>query len=308
MNATSKPQSPLRTPASRMTFCDRYFAAVGAALTHQSDSYREYTLPPDVDKEMTDRPYYWMWVENTGQDVAPSTLRLAFTEAAEQRENPQIRTRALAEAGPYLTDLQRQYFVAPKAELVSLGSFRLDKIYASCDQRGRYAAVMPAGATDATNLVPWLMVNIRISHRCDVTEQFIRSYGLCLANGQRVEGFYSLIERIPMQRMNPALVTRKMTISVAEAMTVLQTVLTDQLAAKSHSWATSATERLAKDVAQIDTYYDSLRQELQEEDWKNVLLERVRKIRDIKARSEPRIELAITQIALVGLVENTAVR
>lgn len=304
MTTMARKQSPLRSPESRLAFCERYFSEVGAVTTHQSNNYREYTLPADVDKEMTDRPYYWLWMEKMGQEPQPSILRLAFTEEAEQLANTTIRERAIAAAGPSLSDIQRQYFVAPKSELVNLGSFRLDKIYASCEQRGRFATVMPAETTSPDQLVPWLLVNIRVSQRCDITEQSVRSFGICLVNGQRIEGFYKMIERIRMKPMHPSLVASKMSVSIRQALDTLHRTLTDQLVVMPHAWASAAQDRLNKDIIQIQTYYESLRQDFQSEDWDNVALERERKIRDVQARSKPRIELDVTQLALIGLLDH----
>lgn len=295
--------SPLRSKQSRFEFCQQYFNSVGAELQYHDDDYLEYKLPQDVDKEMTERPYYWIWVEKTGQEPKPSIMRLAFSDVAEARENKRIRDAAIEEAGPYLTDLQKQYFVAPKSEFVTLGSFRLDKIYASLDNRGKFASVMPANAYANTPLVPWLVVNLRVSYCSDITEQQLLSYGICLQNGQRIQNFYDMIRNIAMKPMNPSVVASRMKLDIREAIAELKSNLEMQMNGQPHRWALDAKNRLKRDIEQLNTYYDSLKPQLAEDQVDAVELERTRKLQDLMNRSTPRVEIETLQVALVGLIE-----
>lgn len=292
----------LRTSAERLDFCHQYFTAVGASPVLQADNYREYELPRDVDKEMTDRPYYWMWVENTQQVVAPSVLRLAFTEAALKRENERLRAEALAKAEAQgMNDIQRMYFRPPTAELVTLGSFRLDKLFASLDHRGQFACVMPKSATSTSNLVPWLMVNTLVSYRCDVVEQRFISIGICLKNAQIVERFYEMVQRIDMQPVLPSTITDAH--SIAEGWKKIRAHMEKMLMQESHHWATDAKHRLNQELLQLETYYRSILPDVPSSEHPLVEAEMTRKIRELTERTQPRIDIHCKQVAIVGLLE-----
>lgn len=316
MNPHARMQNPLRDVHARVHFCERYFECVGATAVHKADDYLEYVLPVEVDKEMVDRPYYWMWIEKTGQEPKSSVMRLAFSEEAETRENQRLRAEALEAAGPGLSDLQRQYFVAPKSELIGLGCYRLDKIYASLDSRGKFAAVMPKtvtppasmgnGAQQRLPLIPWILIQARLSYRCDNTQQELKSYGICLENGQVVKDFYKLLSRIEMQPMNPSWVQNRMQISIEDGFERIEQVLHRELTSADHTWAAEAQERCQEDLEQVELYYESLKHDTDAEEWARLVVERDRKMRDVSARTTPRVEIKVTNAALVGLIDKQA--
>ncbi|MCL6516177.1 YqhG family protein [Alicyclobacillus sp.] len=296
---------PLRSAAERLEFCDRYFTAVGAPIVHRSPGYREYQLPRDVDKELTDRPYYWMWVEKTGQEVPPTILRLAFDDAAAERENPRLREEALREAERRgLTDLQRRFFRAPVAERIHLGCFRLDKIYQSLDRRGRFACVMPRRMAEDAVRVPWLMLNLLVSFRCDMTEQEFWSVGVCLRTGQVIERFLHMLERIEMTVLpNPGDILSSAAISLEAALRRAVEHVERRLDRRPHDWANDATMRWQSELAQVRTYYRSILPDVAEEEHDLVAAEQARKEQELEARMRPRIEVELRQMALVVLAE-----
>lgn len=299
---------PLRNAAELLKFSDEYFNAVGAKTVCESDYYREFELPRDVDKELTDRPYYWLWVEKTNQEVPPTILRLAFTEDALQRENVRLKEEAEASLeGKNLTDIERMFFRPPTAELVTLGSFRLEKLYESLGQRGRFACIQPAGRQTG-RLVPWLMYNVQLSYRCDLVEQEIFSIGLCLTNGQIIEHFYDMIARLQMTAAEPEQLLHECQIPVDEAMRRIQRYLEQKELARSHEWAEAAMNRLEKELRQVQTYYRSILPDLPDEEKPLASAEQRRKEIELSERIGPTIEFTPKQIALVGLFEPKSAR
>lgn len=296
--------APLRTHEERERFFDAYFDSVGAITFSQSPNYREYELPRDVDKEMTDRPFYWMWVEKTGQPITPTRLRIAFTEDAVERENQRLRDEAFKRAEEEnRSEMERRFLRPPTAEYVTLGSFRLNKLYDSVDTRGRFACVR-IGTSPASRLVPWLVVNVLVSFRCDLVEQSYQSYGVCLDNRQVVEGFYDKIKNLTAHPADPNSLLAGSTASIADGLAMLKTRIESDLRKLPTDWASEAMQRLVHDTERLNTYYDSLIASQKPRD--EVMLieqERVKKMHEAKEKSEPRIELAMKQIALVGLPE-----
>jgi hypothetical protein len=293
--------SPLREPQERMWFCDAYFRAVGAACKYEADGYREYELPRDVDKELTDRPYYWMWVEQTGQDVPPTVLRCAFTEEAQARENERLRHEALQKLeASHPSEIERMFFRPPTAELVSLGSFRLDKIFLSLHRRGRFACVRDARSPESVH-IPWLLVNALISYRCDVLEQEWFSVGVCLVTGQTMGRFMRLLDSIPMEPATPAAILGHARIRPEAGLQTAREVIQDHAFSRPGDWAQDARDRLSEELRQIQLYYDSLMRDAPAEEQPLLRAERQRKMDEAASAMTPRIEVEAVQVALVGL-------
>lgn len=296
MNVTA-----LRTHNDRIEFCDAYFSAVGATCIRQTPEYREYELPREVDKELTDRPYYWMWVEQTDQEVPPTVLRLAFTDAALQRENHRLREEALAKHSHHeLSELDQMFLHPPVAELVTLGSFRLDRILSSVEARGRFGCA--AVKSRLGQAVPWLMVNALISYRCDSVEQTWHSLGVCLENGQVVPDFFTSIRRLPLESVDAAPLLAVARVDVETALDHAKAQLHRLVDKRPESWAQMAWTRLGQEQQQLKTYYTSLLPDLPVDEQVAIETEMETKIRQLQKRMAPRIEIDIRQLALVGLL------
>ncbi len=297
---------PLRDDDSRLKFCDDFFEAVDAKVVYQSDDYREYELPRDVDKELTDRPYYWMWVEKTGQQVLPTILRLAFSSEAVERENQRLRAAAIKEAMERgASELELRFLRPPMAEYVALGSFRLQKICESVERRGKFAAVGISSDHAQDRMVPWLMVNFLISSRCDLVSEEFLSLAVCLINGQVVQDFYRKIEHLPVSRMSAETCLKHAKLTLNGGFDCLYKHVERDLAQRPTDWALSAKQRMMSEVKQLNTYYDSIMPSLKEEERAVANREKVRKIEELTSRVSPRIEVAMTQAALIGLPERS---
>lgn len=293
---------PLRTKEERLLFCDSYFYAVGANKLFQSENYREFELPIEVDKELTNRPFYWMWVEHTGQPITPTILRLAFDDEALERENKRLLEEALKEReNRQLTDAERYFFHPPKAELLDLGSFRLDKIYSSIDLRGRFTSVIPSSSTIHTPLIPWIVMNGLFSYRCESNEQEWFSIGICLNNGQIIHDFFSSIEHIQMQHIEPEILLRQAEMPIEQGIETLKKHITMTAQKKPPQWAEAALERLNEEIAQIEMYYKSLLLDTPENEHVALCAESERKKRELIQRSSPQILIEWKQIGLFGL-------
>ncbi len=296
-------QHPLRTDEERLKFCDVYFDAVGAERTVERPMYREYVLPRDVDKELTDRPFYWLWVERTNQHVEPTTLRLAFSDEAKQREDARLveehQQMLAAQQQPTGYDI---LFRKPKqTERIDLGCFRLEKLFDSVRERGKTVSVCPAQAPEGAVHVPWMMLNGLIQQVTDSVSEEWFSVGICLANLQVEFNFYDKIAHIPMRGCAPSRVLGGAKHTAAEAVQRAKAALEKQIAQKDHHWAEEARERLMDDLAQLDTYYSSMRHEDDPERQAAMEREHQRKREQLIAKSTPRIAIQLSQIGIVGL-------
>jgi Bacterial protein YqhG of unknown function len=298
------PTAPLRTPAERLAFCDLYFQSVGAETTYSAPEYREYLLPLDVDKELTDRPFYWMWAEKTGQTIVPTILRLAFNEETQIRETARLREEALSKVNiNEMTPMERMFFRPPVPELVNLGSFRINKLHESLTVRGQFASVVPLNASENAKFVPWLVLNGLITYRCDSLEQSWFSVGICMLNGQCVHDFFENVQRIPMRSVPPQQLMSQAKLQLDVAVANLQKAVENIAENHPKEWADEATERLRKELQQVDTYYQSILPDIPPTEYLIVKTEHERKRIEMIERCTPRIDIEWTQCALVGLTE-----
>ncbi|EJY55938.1 hypothetical protein URH17368_1326 [Alicyclobacillus hesperidum URH17-3-68] len=294
---------PLRTSDERLAFCDRYFAAVGADVICKRPMYREFVLPIDVDKELTDRPFYWMWVEKTNQTVEPTTLRLAFDQEAKLREDEhlaQLHQQSLAQAQP-LSGLDILFRKPKQTELVDLGSFRLDKILESARRRGQTVCVTPYSEHPHTQLIPWLMTNGLTRYVTDSVSETWWSIGVCLLNLQIVESFYNKIAHLEMTGTSPQIIVGQAKHSLLEAADAVTTYLSRLVEQGDLAWAEEARLRLTDDLAQLDAYYRSIEADYPPEERDLLQREHVKKRQALIEKSTPRVEMEVAQIALIGL-------
>ncbi|RIV29147.1 hypothetical protein D2Q93_00800 [Alicyclobacillaceae bacterium I2511] len=293
--------APLRTTEELIKFCDHYFAACQARVLCTQSDYREYELPVDVDKELTDRPFFWAWIEQTGQTAPPTILRLAFTVEAAERENRRLRHQVEEQQ----VGMAHPTFIPiPKSELLTLGSFRLARIFASVEERGKYAKVKPKsehGKAMVTHLVPWLMINLLISYRSDFLRQEFVSYGICLENGQITDNFYDLIKNIPMETVSETELCLNATLSFTAANQIIRRRIEQYIHQLPHDWAITASQHWADEIVQIETYYQSLAPDKDVSELAMLESEKQYKLQQLEKRYRPHIEIEAKQIALIYL-------
>jgi len=296
---------PMRTAEERIQFCDSYFQAVSAELIYSAPEYREYKLPRDIDKELTDRPFFWMWAEKTNQTVEPTTLRLAFDETAQVRENGRLKRIAEEESAKrVMTDIERMFFRAPTAEFVNLGSFRLEKIYESVARKGRFACVQPADMLNDTPLLPWLSMNGVISYRCDSIQQSWFSMGICLQTGQVISSFYDVLSKTPMRPAEPKRIMCWAKVTLKESIMQLRNAIQNVAISGPQDWAKEAHVRVQHELRQLNTYYNSILPDLSPDERELVEIEHARKSKELLERSQPVTEISVLQYALVGLPDS----
>lgn len=294
---------PLRKDEERLQFCEQYFHAVGADILFTSEMYREYRLPRQIDKELTDRPFFWLWAEKTNQTVEPTTLRLAFSAAAKAREDARLQAehQRQLEDKPFQNPYERMFARAPQAELINLGCFRLNKISESCIERGRIACVTPMQTEPSTQLVPWLMLNGFIQFAADSVSEEWFSVGVCLNNKQTVFRFYEKLQHINMAPFPVFPMLHHTTYTPEDGLLKAQQALEQLIAKRPHDWAAEAHARLQDDLSQLDAYYQSILADHDADSQQKIVAEHQRKRSDLLKKSSPHIDIQWTQMAFVGL-------
>ncbi|BCJ85944.1 YqhG family protein [Effusibacillus dendaii] len=260
-------------------YCRKFFAATNSPILRDEPNFLQVELPREIDKELTDRPYYWMWVETIGEPVPNTVLNLVF--------DPDVE----------IEDVQR-------TELIALGCFRLEKIFESARRRGQFVRLTQ---TDTPSLlrVPFLLTTLKISWMADRRRDEIRSYGINLKSGKIYPELYEQVRDLPFVNSYPESESDSVNRSLLAAslqtgwQQIKDTVL-EQLQNDDHSWAEQAKERLQSEIDQLETYYQSLLLE-NEQKQVNLAAEKELRIAELKWRSQPRIEVQPIHFALLYL-------
>ena len=223
------------TSAGIQAFCRRYFQAVGAPVLVDQPDFLQVELPREIDKELTDRPYYWMYVEATGQEVPNTVLSLSFA--------PDVEIEGVE-----------------KMEFVTLGSFRLNKIIESAQKRGRFARVYQTSGLRAGSLLhPLLLTTYKLSFVADRRRDTMVSYAVHLGTGQVIGDFYSVADGMSFASAPPALVqTAPQRLTIEQGYEKIRERVTEEIADLDHAWAEEAHLHLEGERDQLQTYYQSL--------------------------------------------------
>ncbi|MFC4769127.1 YqhG family protein [Effusibacillus consociatus] len=262
------------------SYCRRYFQATNTPILRDEPNFLQVELPIEVDKELTDRPYYWMWVEATGQEVKPTVLNLVF--------DPEVEIEG-----------------EEKCELVALGSFRLEKIFESATRRGRFVCQYQHGTSTGLR-VPFLVTSLKISYIADRRRDEIRSYGVNLKSNQVIPDLYEQIRELPMTDELPEYYKEQFSngqFLIASLQTGWQKIkdaVTEEIQSEDHSWAEAALEQLSHEIEQLETYYQSLMFDNQEQ-MAIYSAERELRTAELKWRCQPRIQVTPLHFALLYL-------
>jgi len=281
----------------------RYLEATDCHIIEKQPSFVTVKLSPQADRALTNRSYYWSFVERTG--VPPETMTFKFifdraemtasSEAATKPPGPRAASPASptspggptsAAAGSQTADgaqdsiLGRYFGVTPTAPAyagripqddVTYGSSRLEQIFQAAKAGGSFVMLfeepksLQRGDKQSYPYGTWLGINYKVEFQCDMKRDEMHSLAISLVTGDIVEQFH---DRILMKKMTPRLpvnvyVTRTL-LTLPRAMAKLEAHLEKKLAAYDRTWAQEAQERLNDELHRIDAYYTELIQSSEE--------------------------------------------
>ncbi|ATY84385.1 hypothetical protein CVV65_04980 [Kyrpidia spormannii] len=256
------------------TFARSYFIHTGATLIEDSDTRLAVRVPIEIDKELTDRPYYWMWVEATGQEVEPPTYTFIFDPEATEEEDE-------------------------TAEWLAPGSFRLQRMYESVCRRGRYVRQFEVSRPDIL-LRPVLLVYWKISYVSDRRKDRLLAAAVDLVEGRVTIRTDASLPPVQLSDTPSARHFEKARIDWPEATGLLQAALRLHLSHEDHRWAEEALERLREEEQRLALYFQQILRE-REEDRRTLEAEWAIRREELKWRLAPRILADPLQWALLFL-------
>lgn len=266
-----------------------YLEALDCQIMERSPAHVTVKLSPEADKALTNRPYYWGFVERVG--VEPETMSFTFVfdpEAYQQMMEAAVaKTKAAQPApssaetnsnAPTETILGRYFGITPSMpqlgpgrilrEDVVYGSRRLQQIFAAAREGGAFvnlfeqAAKRQIRASVPAVYEPWLGVCFKVEFACDLKREELHFLGISLRSGEIIENFGSKLNRRDLSpRLAENMHAQAPKISLVDAGAALELHLTRHLSQLDYGWAAKAKERLQLELDVVDAYYEAVLRE-----------------------------------------------
>lgn len=320
-------------------FVMTYLETTECQIIEKSPSHVTVKLSPQADRDLTNRPYYWGFIERTGAE--PETMSFSFIfdpqrhqadldrQAAESEQvsratgSPSVpNSGSLGTPGaavPQEDSILGRYFgvVRPlpilgpgriQREELTFGSPRLQQIFAAAQRGGRcvYLFEDPGQRQRMTLLPaayePWLGVCFKVELSCDVKREELHFYGISLLRGTVDEMFSSRISDkswVPRVPENVAIEPSRL--SLSDGRDILQSRLQDKIEAYDHSWAEGASERLKEELMLIESYYRDLLDQPDEEQKQAIQEQFESRQGEICWQYEPRIVVSTVNYGIFHL-------
>lgn len=284
-------------------YCKTYLEATACQFLEKSPYHVTVKLSPQADKELTNRPYYWGFVERMG--IEPETMSFCFIFDPEKYRELEGSSSAPT-AGTTDPVLDRHFgAVRPlpvlgpgriQKEEITFGSPRLKQIFAAARQGGRqvYLFENPGRLQRSTLLSaayePWLGVQYKLEFCCDVKREELHFLGISLRNGMIDDAFANRLagkELTPRLPENVHISPTELALPVARER--LENLITSRLEAADNTWADAAQDRLEEEQQLIDGYYKDLLQDPDEERQRAFQEQYEARKEEIRWQYEPRI-------------------
>ncbi|AZN42161.1 YqhG family protein [Paenibacillus albus] len=300
-------------------FVQRYLDATGCHIVEKSPAHFHVKLSPKADRDLTNRPYYWSFVDRTGADPETMSLLLvtdkqkydnqaaAQAEAAQKQQSspsnaeansaqtPNSAEAALNRSFGYIHGTLNTNIRVPREDLY-FGSRRLNQLFESSRQGGSYLCLFQEpdkrsnSPLDSTAYSAWLGVNMKVEFACDMKREEFHSFGISLATGQCIEQFH---DRLLQYRMTPKLPpnvhTAKNALTLVKAAAIAEQTLERKLRNYDYSWAVAAAKRLNEELDTINHYYEPLLESAEEENKPQITEQFERRQDEIRWQYEPRV-------------------
>ncbi|MGN7412091.1 YqhG family protein [Paenibacillus sp. SAF-068] len=276
-----------------------YLEALDCQIMERSPAHVTVKLSPEADKALTNRPYYWGFVERTGAPAETMSFTFIFdpdsyqqiTEAAEAKAaqaTPPVVPNPAGTNGvtngspqgepPKETILGRYFGITPSLpqlgpgrilrEEVVYGSRRLQQIFGAAREGGAFvnlfeqAAKRQLRATAPAVYEPWLGVCFKVEFACDLKREELHFLGISLRSGEIIEKFGTKLNRRDLSpRLAENMHVQTAKVSLVDAGAALESHLTNRLLELDYDWAEKAQERLDLELDVLDTYYEAVLRE-----------------------------------------------
>lgn len=213
-------------------FVEAYLQALDCTILDRHPAYLTTQLTIEADKHIMNRPYYWMFVERTGAEPLPAQLTFVFDQ-----DNVPEHIRG---------------------ELLKFGCWRLHQIFDSARQKGRFIRLYEEVSTSnlTQGLIPWLLINYRISFISDQKKDIYYPIGFNLVSGQIMAEFDQVLEQYQLTPKIPDYhFTLSPIYSLASSIQVIEKHVQEYIQKQDTKWADEANTRLDEEKQIIHSFF-----------------------------------------------------
>ena len=287
----------------------RYLEATQCQITEKTPVYVTVKLSEQADRILTNRPYYWGFVDRTGAEAETMRFTFVFDPSRMPPERAPVSYVTSPVPQPPPTEqtpatqpdsiMQRYFGVAPAftgggggigripTEHVNFGSKRLDQIMQAAKLEGQFVylfdqdggqspqATTPAlrGNQRSIAYEPWLLLNLKVEFACDLKREEIHSYGVSTVSGQVQPQFMERLQgRNLAPKLPPHIHTMTWRYTLEHAVQLAEQALLIQIEPYEMDWAIDASERLEIEMIRLAEYYEPLLQQTVQEEKKEGLI------------------------------------
>lgn len=212
-------------------YLERYFTANDCVITRNEDGLLSTKLTVELDKLLMNRPFYWHYIEKTGGVAEPMTL--TFLTKKKDDEN---------------------------GEFIHLGSPRLHQIFQTAKKTASYIRLyenVKGYETAYLPLVPWLMLNVKISYVSDRKKDRLQSFGLQLITGQVSKNVTEQLEQLQLTPKLPDYAfPLTPLIKPKSGINRIKKIIYEQIENDDHEWADEAKKRWDNDLHLLERFYE----------------------------------------------------
>ncbi|MDP5274585.1 YqhG family protein [Chengkuizengella axinellae] len=291
----------------------KYLESKQCQIIEKAPDHVVAQLSPEADRELTNRHYYWNFVERTG--APPETMRLTFVFDAETYEQTKSKNKQQEKESMSQSDtiLGRYLGISPLSgnqrsiqQDMTYGSQKLEQVFHVVGQKGRYVNLYEVpnktSVSESIAYMSWLGVNFIVEFTCDLKRSEIHSLGICLSTGEiRTQFHESILKKDLTAKMPPNTHVRPM-ISLDRAISELHKNIVDKVKVLDQGWAVRAHERLREEIIRIETYYSNLVDAAEEEDKNEINILFKNRLEEIRQQYEPKIQVSIINCGFFSLL------
>lgn len=302
-----------------------YLEAMDCQVLEKSPAHVTVKLSVEADKALTNRPYYWGFVDRTGAPAETMSFTFifdpeAYDKAEELQRQKDLETAAeLGMSNPQDTALARSYGHVPPLpvlgpgrvlrEQMIYGCSRLNQIFTAAKDGGGYVNLfeLPSKRQVSGSIPkayePWLAVCFKIELSCDLKREELHFLGISLLTGRTIEDFGQILDKRELSpRLPENMHVQGRRISLEQAAASLEKHIHGKLRLIDYSWAEAAKKRLEEELRVLGTYYEDLLKEQTEEEQKLPIQEQYHRRRsEMKWQYEPKINVSTISCGILHL-------
>lgn len=215
----------------------RFFIENNCPILRENEHFINVQLTIEMDKKIMNRPFYWKYVESTGDEPNPAQLTLITDKNS--------LTESIA------------------GEVVHYGSPRLSQLFRLTNELGSFVQMYekPPASQGAAQIIltPWVGVNYKITYSSHRTQETLYSLGINLMTGMIINGFQESISGLDLESAISANTFHlPYTIKPLRALERLDAVIENQIQLDDHTWAEEAKVRQQRDIRVLDYFYEGI--------------------------------------------------